>query len=257
MTASPLHTSPPPPRIPPPGSVPDGEIDALPPVRLGDITPEMIERVTGNKPMNIDLYVTAFTHKSADPETNYERLEFLGDSVMNFTTAKFLFEKYPAESEGFLTIMRTRLTCTVMLWEFSKKMFLDQYIMMSGKDMYNGAHKTKKIMEDVLEALVGAVYLDQGILKAREFILHMFDTYVDWDDIYKNRNYKDQLMRVQHQLKRPLPQYSAVRDDDEAMFIATASIPGVEGCGKGRTKREAEQRAARVILEKLNIPIDY
>ena len=254
----PHDESPPPvPRIPPPGSVPDDEIDALPPVRLGDITPQMIERVTGLKPMNIDLYVTAFTHKSADPENNYERLEFLGDSVINFTTAKFLFEKYPSESEGFLTIMRTRLTCTVMLWEFSKKLFLDHYIMMGGKEMYIGAHRTKKIMEDVFEALVGAVYLDQGVLKAREFILNMFETYVDWDDIYKNRNYKDQLMRVQHQLKHSLPTYTSIRDDDEAIFIATATIPGVEGTGKGRTKREAEQRAAREILEKLNIPIDY
>ena len=128
---------------------------------------------------------------------------------------------------------------------------------MAGKDMYIGVHRTKKIMEDVFEALVGAIYLDQGILKAREFILKMFETYVDWDDIYKNRNYKDQLMRVQHQLKHPLPTYTSVRDDDEAIFIATAIIPGVEGNGRGRTKREAEQRAAREVLEKLNIPIDY
>lgn len=251
------ESPPTPPKIPYPGSLTDEEIDALPPIRLGDVTKDMIERVTEYKPMNIDLYVTAFTHKSADPVNNYERLEFLGDSVINFTTAKFLFEKYPKEPEGFLTIMRTRLTCTVMLWEFSKKLFLDHYIMMSGREMYIGVHRTKKIMEDVFEALVGAIYLDQGILKARQFILRMFETFVDWDDIQKNRNYKDQLMRVQHQLKHPLPEYTSVRDDTEAIFTATASIPGVQGIGKGRTKREAEQRAARTILEQLNIPIDY
>lgn len=248
---------PPLPRLPYPGTLTDEEIDALPPIRLGDITKDMIERITGYKPMDMDLYTIAFTHKSADPDANYERLEFLGDSVINFTTAKFLFEKYPKEPEGFLTIMRTRLTCTVMLWEFSKKLFLDQYIMMNGRDMYIGAHKTKKIMEDVFEALVGAIYLDQGILKARQFILNIFDTYVDWDDIQKNRNYKDQLMRVQHQLKHPLPEYTSVRDDVEAIFTATARIPGLFGVGKGRTKREAEQRAARELLEKLGVPIDY
>jgi len=248
---------PPPPRLPPPGTLTDEEIDKLPPLRLSDVTKDMIERITGYKPMDMDLYITAFTHKSADLDTNYERLEFLGDSVINFTTAKFLFEKYPKEPEGFLTIMRTRLTCTVMLWEFSKKLFLDQYIMMRGRDMYIGAHKTKKIMEDVFEALVGAIYLDQGILKARQFILKMFDIYVDWDDIMKNRNYKDQLMRVQHQLKHPLPEYTSVRDDVEAIFTSTARIPGLFGVGKGRTKREAEQRAARELLEKLKVPIDY
>ena len=226
-------------------------------MRLGDLTEDAIERITGFKPMNMDHYMIAFTHKTADPVSNYERLEFLGDSVVNFTTAKFLYEKYPNEPEGFLTIMRTRLTCTVMLWEFSKKLVLDHYIMMGGREMYLGVYRTKKIMEDVFEALVGAIYLDLGILKARQFVLRMFDEFVDWDDIQKNRNYKDQLMRIQHQVKQQLPTYVSTRDDDEGMFTTIATIPGVTGTGKGRTKREAEQRSARDILEKLKVPIDY
>jgi ribonuclease III len=258
-----LHR-PPPPRMPHPDDVAameDDQLDSLEPFRENDVTPEAMEAITGFKPMQLELYVRAFTHKSADPTpaANYEMFEFLGDAVLNFTTAKFLFHTYPDEqTPGFHTVMRTKLTCTAALWEFSKRLQLERYTMMAGREMVEQTHKTKKVQEDVLEALIGAIYLDLGILKARQFVERLFRDFVDWEDIFKNRNYKDVLMRHQHAVKLPLPTYAAERDHDAGMFTVTCTVPQARvGTGQGRTKREAEQRAARCVLEHLGVAIDY
>jgi ribonuclease-3 len=248
-------TQPPPPNIPPPGSLTEDEIAQLPPRRLTEITHETMERVIGQRPMDLTHYDVCFTHPDAGDTYDYEKYEFLGDSVLNFVTAKFLWDKFPEANEGFLTITRTKLTRSDQLWKFSQFLGLEQFVKMSGSSIYNGCHRSKKTLEDVFEALVCAVYFDLGMLAAKKFILAVFDRYVDWCDVQKNRNWKDQLMQFQHAKGASLPTYVSERQEDKS-FIVTIHLDGHVGIGRGKTKKTAEQTAAKDILIKFGQHVD-
>ena len=250
-----MHFQPPPPCVPPPNTLTEEEEDALPPMSMLPITHETIERATGIRPMCIEHYRTAFTHPNSEFTPHYERLEYLGDSALGYVTARYLFEKFPEKDEGFLTIIRTRLTRSSMLCEFAKELGLDMFIVMSGKSLYRGHHKSKKVLEDVFEALIGAILLDHSMLKARQFIIGVFDRFVDWDDLMVDRNWKDQLMRYQHQVKRSLPQYVAVRDAETNVFTVTIELDGHRAVGRDRVKRQAEQKAAKQMLISMRVPV--
>lgn len=247
---------PPPPRIPPPGSLTEDEEDALPSINLTDITAESVERVTGVRPVDIAYYRRAFTHPSSGEVPDYEVLEFLGDAVLGMIVARYLFDSYPGEDEGFLTIMRTKLTRSEMLHTYASSIGLSQFVYMSGKCIYRGYHKSKKVLEDVFEALIGAIYLDHGLLVAKQFILDTIEKFTDWEDLKRNRNYKDILMRHQHQLQRHLPIYVSTKDEETHTFHVTIDLNGHVAKGYDRTKKKAEQRAAKHMLQIMGVPVD-
>ncbi len=253
----PLDKKPAPPNNLPPGStITETEVASLPPLRCNDLTPEVVQRMTGRKPMNMTHYDIALTHPDAGLEYDYEKYEFLGDSVLSFVTAKFLYEKHSAKGEGYMTVTRSKLTRADQLALFSEQLELQHYVKMSAASIQNGMHKSKKVLEDVFESLVCAVYHDLGMLAVKSFILDVYDTMVDWDELAKNKNYKEQLMQYQHKKQAELPTYVSVRDDETKLFKVSIDLDGHRGIGKDRVKKRAEQAAARDLLMKFGEHVD-
>ena len=131
-----------------------------------------IEELVGTKIKNLDLYQRAFTHKSALKEyeqftESFETLEFIGDSVLGFVITKFLFDRYESRQEGFLTKARTKLVRGETLAKIANTLNLNELVIMDEKGMRNQWNNNPKILEDVFEALIGAIYMDIGLIHAK------------------------------------------------------------------------------------------
>lgn len=222
------------------------------------ITKQEIDILVGTKVGDINLYLRAFTHKSALKQYNYETsnetMEFMGDSVLGFVITKFLFDKFEKNQEGFLTRARTKLVRGKTLCDIALKLDLHKWIVMDDKGMRNGWNKNPNILEDVFEALIGAIYLDLGMVYAKNFILRIFNNpdIVDLNYIIKkDDNYKDILMRWCQAQKKDLPEY-VVDASDNMRFRVLVFVDGDrQGFGVGTTKKEAEQKSAFFALKKL------
>jgi ribonuclease-3 len=212
---------------------------------------DRINALVGTKIKNMELYQRAFTHKSALKRysgltTSYETLEFMGDSVLGFIITKHLFDLHEKEQEGFLTKARTKMVRGKTLCEISKVLGLDKLILMDEKGERNGWVTNDNIMEDVFEAMVGAIYLDLGMVHAKNFVLNSF-TKVQTSLI--DDNYKDQLMRWCQALKYALPEYR-VDGQINSNFCITVIVDSMTcGSGYATTKKQAEQNAAEIVLK--------
>jgi ribonuclease-3 len=214
-----------------------------------------LENLVGTKISNIDLYQKAFTHKSAlkEDETltgSFETLEFIGDSVLGFVITKFLYDKFEKRQEGFLTKARTKLVRGETLARIASKLELYKWIQMDEKGMRNEWNKNPKILEDAFEALVGAIYMDLGLLHAKEFLLRIYNdpTFVNLDMIMVDDNYKDHLMRYCQSNGLSLPVYSTMRHDN-GVFYMVVQVDGVcMGYGFAKNKKQAEQNAAKAFF---------
>jgi ribonuclease-3 len=216
-----------------------------------ELSRELVNALVGTKIKDLSLYRRAFTHKSALKRYSgltgsYETLEFMGDSVLGFVITKNLFDKYEKHQEGFLTRARTKMVRGKTLCEISKILELDKLILMDEKGERNGWNTNEHIMEDVFEALVGAIYLDLGMVHAKNFVLNSF-TKVETSLV--DDNYKDQLMRWCQALKYPLPEYR-VSGQFNGLFFISVFVDGMD-CGSGfsTTKKQAEQNAAEIVLK--------
>lgn len=157
---------------------------------------KFLRNVLGIKPKNLDIYKMAFIHSSASSKNaagnalNNERLEYLGDAVLNTVVADFLFKKFPFYSEGLLTEMRSKIVCRDHLNKLSKKMGLPQFVIIEPK-----CHP-KSINGNVFEALMGALYLDKGYEKTKKIIIgKLLLTFMDLDSVLKaEHNYKSKLI---------------------------------------------------------------
>ena len=224
------------------------ETEQIPPPELAR---ETLNGLVGTKVKNIALYQRAFTHKSALKRYSgltgsYETLEFMGDSVLGFIITKHLFDLHEKEQEGFLTKARTKMVRGKTLCEISKVLGLDKLILMDEKGERNGWNTNEHIMEDVFEALVGAIYLDLGMVHAKTFVMGSFSKV---KTSLVDDNYKDQLMRWCQALKYPLPEYRLMGSTNGQFFI-TVIVDGLD-CGSGfaSTKKQAEQNAAEIVLK--------
>lgn len=214
-----------------------------------------LENLVGTKISNIDLYQKAFTHKSAlkEDETltgSFETLEFIGDSVLGFVITKFLYDKFEKRQEGFLTKARTKLVRGETLARIASKLELYKWIQMDEKGMRNEWNKNPKILEDAFEALVGAIYMDLGLLHAKEFLLRIYNdpTFVNLDMIMVDDNYKDHLMRYCQSNGLSLPVYLTLRHDNGVFYMAV-QVDGVcMGYGFAKNKKQAEQNAAKAFF---------
>lgn len=199
-------------------------------------------------------YLEAFTHKSANPTMNYERLEFLGDACLSIISAKFLFDEFPSEQEGFLTRLRTRLTCSTTLAHFAKILGLHRFVIMNGRAMEKQFHLNDKILEDCFESLIGAMYLDLGLAMTKTFFLGLIRQHIDMQALLTDINFKDQLMRHAQQHRNPMPVYDFSRvgvGDNKYMYNVSVSYHGCVGRALHNTKKGAEQKAARLVLLQL------
>jgi ribonuclease III len=214
-----------------------------------------IEALVGTKIKNLNLYIRALTHKSALKKyeilkDDYETLEFMGDSVLGFVITKWLFDKFEKQKEGFLTRARTKIVRSETLAGFAREMGIGDLVLMDDKGMNNGWNNNSKILEDCFEALVGALYLDLGMIAARDFILNIIENaHISLED----DNYKDQMMRYCQASKFPQPEY-IVLSLNRGIFTVKLIMNG-QTCGHGSasTKKQAEQNAAQMALKTMNI----
>ena len=220
-----------------------------------NINKSMIEELIGTKPTKLDLYQKAFTHKSALKEYeeltgSFETLEFIGDSVLGFVITKYLYDRYEEKQEGFLTNVRTQLVRGETLAGIANKLGLHKHVLMDEKGMRNGWNTNPKILEDVFEALIGAIYIDLGLLHAKQFVLSIYENpqLVDMKSIMVDNNYKDHLMRYTQSNSLPLPDYRVTTQID-GIFTVDVFVDNVFlGRGYAKSKKHAEQNAAKAFF---------
>jgi|UniRef100_A0AB38ZM56 ribonuclease-3 len=218
-----------------------------------------IEQLVGTKIKNLDLYQKAFTHKSALKEypqftESFETLEFIGDSVLGFVITKFLFDRYEKRQEGFLTKARTKLVRGETLARIASVLNLHSYVVMDEKGMRNNWNTNPKILEDVFEALVGAIYMDIGLIHAKEFILRIYNDpkIIDMNSIMIDDNYKDHLMRYCQVNGWALPEYRVAAHVDGLFYIDIFIQNTFCSRGVAKSKKQAEQNAAQMYFQVLD-----
>jgi len=204
---------------------------------------------------NLDLLIEALTHRSYLNEhreyvgSHNERLEFLGDAVLELAATDFLFKKFPAKPEGELTAYRASLVNTVSLAESSQALGVSEFLLLSKGESKDTGRARDVILADAFEAIIGAVYLDQGFIAAEAFIAK--NLFGKIDEIIAKRSYQDAKSRFQEiaQEKRGMtPSYetlSEVGPDHDKRFTVGVFIGNEEiARGEGQSKQEAEQSAA-------------
>ena len=215
-----------------------------------------LREILGFYPKNLNFYKTAFTHRSASfkingERINNERLEFLGDSILDAVVSDFIYHKYPNAKEGFLTEMRSKIVNGEKLKELARLTRLNEFIVQkvsTGKDIIT------KIHEDAFEALIGAIYLDKGYYKTYKFVKNkILAKYIDFEDLEDlNLNYKSQLIEWAQKIKKPVSFVSKTDPDEIKSFFSKVVFDGKTiGVGKGNSKKEAEQNAANEAISYL------
>ncbi|MEN8118757.1 MAG: ribonuclease III [Bacteroidota bacterium] len=214
-----------------------------------------LREVLGFYPRNLSFYKTAFTHRSASfkingERINNERLEFLGDSILDAIISDFLYHKYPNYKEGFLTEMRSKIVNGEKLKELARFIRLNEFIVQKG----TSKSAITKIHEDAFEALIGAIYLDKGYHKTYKFVkAKILEKYIDFEDLEDlNLNYKSQLIEWAQKIKKPVSFVSKTDADEEKCFSSEVVFDSKTiGIGKGHSKKEAEQNAAKEAISYL------
>mgnify|MGYP000023226533 FL=1 len=200
------------------------------------------------------LLLQALTHRSAKGVHN-ERLEFLGDSILGFVIAEALFEKFPKHNEGDLTRMRSSLVKGVTLAELGRGFDLGEHLILGPGELKSGGHRRESILEDAVEAIIGAVYLDSNIQTCKTLILNWFEKRLT--AIKPGNDQKDPETRLQEYLqgrKIELPQYEVIQitgqsHNQEFTVRCTTSVTDKDVVTKGSSRRKAEQAAAEQVLE--------
>ena len=210
-------------------------------------------------PKNLTLYTTAFSHSSYANEhkakSDYERLEFLGDAVVDLVVADYLYNN-KTEKEGEMTKVRARDVCENALSEYSLSLGLNKYIKVGHGEEKEGGKYKKAIVADIFEALIGAIYIDLGYATARKVVLDIIVPYIENPNITFFSDYKSVLQEYVQTEQKSL-NYKLVKEDGpahEKTFTVEVDIDGiVYGVGTGQSKKEAEQEAAKEALNKLAV----
>lgn len=216
-----------------------------------------ISKTAGYLPCNVDLFKEALTHKSAmrkigDKMVYNERLEYLGDAILDMVVADILFEKYKDEDEGFLSKVRGTLVSRAVLNEISMEMGLSDNLRFNGSFPASHTH----LPGDALEAFVAAIYLDKGLGRARKFIKkHIASDGQIENTVNGEVDYKSQLLQWGQKNKVEIlfeTKELSRTYDKYTNFVCIAKVGGViRGEGQGVSKRKAEQKASCKVLESL------
>ncbi len=218
-----------------------------------------LKNFLGFYPQNLKLYDLAFIHKSAstiDSQGNFvnnERLEYLGDAILGAIIADFLYNRFPQEDEGFLTKTRSKLVNRSFLTKLTTDMGLHVFINSNTTKNSDKSH----IYGDALEALIGAIYLDHDYQTAKYFVTKkILSQFVNLNEIEQNdSNFKSQLIEWSQKSKKELEFETTEEFSDKSKqpkFIAVVKIDNKKvGYGTGTSKKEAQQNAAHIALDKL------
>jgi ribonuclease-3 len=202
----------------------------------------------------------AFTHRSylnehrGEVEAHNERLEFLGDAVLELISTHFLYEKFPTHNEGELTAFRAALVNAVTCAEIATKLGMNDYLLLSRGESKDNGRARGILLANAFEALIGAIYLDKGMDAAREFITeHLFPKI---DEIVENKSWRDAKSALQEKVQEHqgmTPYYAVIKetgpDHDKEFVVGVYAKDSMIAQGTGKSKQEAEQSAARNALD--------
>lgn len=216
-----------------------------------------LEHILGFTPGHLPYYQLALMHRSKIEEIaqNNERLEFLGDAILGSVIADYLFKKYPYQSEGYLTEMRSRIVRRETLNNLALRMGLQKIVQYNQND--KGLSRSH-IFGNALEALIGAVYLDKGFYKTKRFVLnHILKPYVDIDTLEsRDTNFKNKLLSWSQKNNHDISFETLDESTEGTRKIFTVGIKlnnEIVADGTGYNKKEAGQVAAKNAIEKLGL----
>jgi ribonuclease III len=216
-------------------------------------------KLLGYHPRKQEIYNLAFIHSSASlllPDKtaiNNERLEFLGDAILDAVVAEYLFRHYPNKDEGFLSKMRSKIVKRKHLNSLAINIGIDKFIVANAINNSGSKH----ISGNAFEALIGAIYLDKGYKKAKKFIIHkILNTQIDLDELENTEtDFKSRIIEWAQKNRFEISfenqeEYSA--SDHSPLFVSRIMVANqLMGCGKGTSKKEAEQNAAEQVYNSI------
>lgn len=211
-----------------------------------------------------ELLTQALTHRSylnedSQVKVSNERLEFLGDSVLQLLTSRELFNRFPDLPEGKLTSLRSNLVRTETLANLAESLSLGDYLLLSRGEKKEGGQQNRSLLANTFEAVLGAIYLDQGLEKTREFLeKNLFPQIVNLEKT-SPFDFKSKLQEVIQGKMHLTPTYKVVAQEgpDHDKIFTVAVILGKKArftVGQGKSKQEAQQAAAKTALEKISAP---
>jgi ribonuclease-3 len=222
---------------------------------------EELQESVGFDFKNIELLQNAFTHSSYVNEHRHEnlkdneRLEFLGDAVLELTVSDYLFNKYPDMAEGQMTKMRAAIVCEPSLVEFAEMVHFSKYIRLGKGEEKAGGRTRPALLADVFESFIGALYLDNGIQAVIRFLERLVFPKIDTGIYMQTVDFKTQLQEIVQRDRDVLIQYDILGETGPAhnkAFEAQVVVNGqVLGKGTGRTKKQAEQNAAEYAIRQV------
>lgn len=205
-----------------------------------------------------DLFDQALTHRSwvnENPnkrETN-ERLEFLGDAILEFVISDYLYEKFPQKREGYLTALRANIVNTTNLANVAGKLQVGKYLYLSKGEEETGGRTNPSLLADTLEAIIGAMFIDRGLPPTKIFIEKNILSDIDKKIAQPLKDSKSRLQEFVQGKSFPTPKYRVIKEsgpDHNKIFIVEVNVNGTrKGKGKGKNKSEAEQNAAKDALK--------
>lgn len=208
-----------------------------------------------------ELLYLAFVHRSFVNENkevvsnHNERLEFLGDGVLNLIISEYLYKKFPEASEGNLSFFRSRIVDCSSCSTFIQKLKLNDFVLLGKGEKQSEDRGRATILADLFEAIIGAIYLDGGIDRVKEFVLSNFEKDIDELLVNPSRNYKAELQNYCQKKYSSIPMYEVVSESGPEhlkTFVVEAIVNEIKlARGEGSSKKEAEQEAAKRALENL------
>lgn len=211
------------------------------------------------QPKAIELYELAFTHTSVNVESkgigkDYERLEFIGDAFISMVVADLVFRLHPDWSQGELSKTRAKLVQTENLVKIARRLNLADYVTIGHSITRSAVSQSKKILEDIFEAYIGAIYLDQGVDIAARYVRSFFEETIKALTMDELTDYKTKLQEDMQAEFREAVEYQTVSEEGpahERVFTVNVLFKGlILGTGSGTSKKIAEQRAAKAALDK-------
>ena len=216
----------------------------------------MIDEIFGYKFKNKSLLKAALTHPSARKKYNYQTLEFLGDRILDFVIAEYLLQKYPNETEGDLAKRLIAFVCGATLAKIAKERNIGQEIIISYGEEHCGGRDNNSTLEDIMEAILAAIYLDcKDLARVRKIILKLWDRY--FLQITKPpQDPKSELQEILQKQHLKLPLYEVIEvtgPAHEPIFTMKLTISGYEPIMiKAENKKKAESQLAKLMLEKIH-----
>lgn len=219
-----------------------------------------LENRLNHKFKNFNLLEKALTHKSYSHEIKHaiednERLEFLGDAVLDLVIGEFLMELFPNDKEGSLSKKRASVVNEETLATLAQDLMLSQYLNLGRGELLTGGSTKPRLLSGCFEAVIGAIFLDAGFDKAKEFVRERFSVYIRSMDpeIEYERDYKTRLQEVIQKELKVTPTYVLLAEEgpphDRVFTSQVNAADKILATGSGKTKKTAEQEAARLALE--------